>query len=61
MVVSKVVVGALTHCALFHSVCDLLVAQMNRQHFLILELKLYEFELGHNAMEATKKHFLCER
>ena len=34
--------------------CDLKAAQMNVQHGLIWEFMLYKFELGHNAMEATK-------
>ena len=45
MVDSIVVVGALTHCAMLHSVWDLKTAQMNM---------LYKFELGHNPTEATK-------
>ena len=41
---SIVVIGTLTHGALFHSECNLKVAQMNVQHILIQELKFYEFE-----------------
>ena len=48
------VVSILTHCILFHSVLNLNVIQMNVQCSLIWELMLYEFEMGHNAMEATK-------
>ena len=31
---------------------------MNVQHILIQELMLYEFELGYNAVEATR-HICC--
>ena len=34
--------------------CDLKVAQINIQHSLIWELRLYNFELVHNTVEATK-------
>ena len=51
----KVVVGALTRCALLHSVCDFQVTQMNVQRSLIRELTLYKFELSHDAVEATEK------
>ncbi len=54
MVGSIVVVGALTCCALLHSMCDLKVTQMNMQHNLIQELMLYEFELDYITVEATK-------
>ena len=54
MVGSMVVVGALTRCALLHSVSDLKAAQMNMHRYLIREIKLYEFELGHNTTETTK-------
>ena len=51
---SIVVVDTLTRCAVLHSVCDLKVAEMNMQWSLIRELKLLEFEVGHNTWEATK-------
>ena len=54
MVASIVVVGVLTCCTLFHTVCDLKTTQMNMQYNLIWELMLYEIELGHNMTEATK-------
>ena len=54
VVVTIMVVGILTCCALLHSVCDLKAAQIYVQYHLIWELMLYEFEPGHNAMEATK-------
>ena len=54
MVGSIVVVGALTHCALLHSICDLKVALINVQHCLIWELLIYDLKLGHNVMEITK-------
>ena len=34
---------------------------MNVQCGLILGLMFYKFELGHNAMEADKKHLLCKK
>ena len=54
MVVSIVVVGALTLCVLIRLVCDLIARWVNFQHSLIPELIFYEFKLCHNAMEATK-------
>ena len=51
---SIVLVGALTHCVLLHSMCDLKAAQINVQRCLIWELMPYEFELVHNTVEATK-------
>ena len=50
---SIVAVGALTRCASLHSVSDLKAAQMNVERRLIREFRLHEFELGHNATEAT--------
>ena len=44
-----VVVSVQTHCALFHSVCDLKAASR-----LIWKLKLYKFELDLNFVETTK-------
>ena len=46
-----------THCGNWctHSMCDLKAALMNMHHSLIQELMLYEFELGNNTVEATKK------
>ena len=52
---SIVVVGALTHYALFHTVFDLKALQMNMLYSLIQELMLYKFEVSHDAAEATKK------
>ena len=54
MVGSIVVIGVLIHDPLLHSVCNLKAAQMSVQSYLILELICCEFELGHNAPEATK-------
>ena len=49
IVVSNIkVVDALICCILLHSECDLKNAQMK------LETYSFEFELGHNAVEATK-------
>ena len=53
---SIVVVGALTHCALLHSVCDLKAAQMNMQSSLIQELLLYKFKLSYNTVKAIKNN-----
>ena len=55
MVDSIVVVDLLGCCALIHSMCDLKTAQINVQ--LIWGLMLYEFQLSHNVMEATKTCF----
>ena len=55
------VVGALTHCALLHSICDLKATQMNMQFSLIEELMFYEFKLGHNVMEVTKNICCAKR
>ena len=54
-----VVVSSITVVSAFillHSVCNLKTTQMNVQRSLIRELMLYEFDLGHNATEATKKN-----
>ena len=51
---SIVIVGALTCCALLHSLCDLKDMQMNVQYSIIWEIMLYEFKLCHKAAEATK-------
>ena len=51
---SIVGVGVLTQCASVHCVYDLKAAQINMQCCLIHKLRLYEFKLGHNTMEATK-------
>ena len=51
---SIVVVGALTCCALLHSICDLKATQMNVPHSLIQKLMLYKFKLGQNTAETTK-------
>ena len=48
------VVGALTYCALLHSVFDLKATEINMQPSLIWELMLYKFKLSHNTAEATK-------
>ena len=47
------VIGAQTH-ALFHSLYDLKVTQMNIWNSLIRELMLYEFKLKHSASEPSK-------
>ena len=52
---SIVVVSALTSCALLHSMCDFKATQMNVQCDLIQDLMFYEFEQGHNTIEATGK------
>ena len=52
---NKVIVGALTRCALFHPACDLRTTQINVQRSLIWEFMLYDFEQGHNATEANKR------
>ena len=52
------VVGALMHCALFHFLYDLKVAQMSVQSSLIQELMLHEFELDHNTVK-TIKNICC--
>ena len=49
-----VVDGVLLRYALLYSVYDLKSSQMNVQGNLIQEFTPYEFELGHNATEATK-------
>ena len=54
--VPALLVGALTHCALLHSVCDFKAAQMNVQRSLHWELMLYESELSHNAVEVIKNN-----
>ena len=51
---SIVIEGAQTHCSLLNSVYDLKATQMNLQRNLIRKFMLYEFQLGHNATEATK-------
>ena len=51
---SIVLVGALTRCALLHSMCDLKATQMDIQRSLIRKIMLFEFELDQNAAEATK-------
>ena len=48
------VVGALIHCALVHSVCDLKATHMKMRHSLIQELMLYKFKLSHNTRDAIK-------
>ena len=54
-VVSGIVVfGALVHCALCHSLCDLKATQVKVLHSLMGELIMYDFELG---LESTKN--LC--
>ena len=51
---SIVVAGALSRCALVHSVCDLKATQMNMQRSLILKFMICVFELVHDTAEATK-------
>ena len=59
---SIVMVSGLTRSALLHSVVsDLKAAQMNVQHSLIREHLFYEFELSHNAEEATKNICFAKR
>ena len=58
MVGSIVVGDALTRCALLHCVCDLKDAEVNVQSNLIRDLILYEFELSHNTLKATKN--ICD-
>ena len=58
-VVSIVLLGALTRCALLHSVFDLKATQMNVQHSLIQKLILHGFKLGYNAWKQPK--ILVER
>ena len=60
LVGSIMIVAALTHCELLHSVCDLKTTQMNMQHNLIWELMLYKLKLVHNVMEAAK-NICCAR
>ena len=48
------VVGVLTHCPLLYFLCDLKPSQMNVQHNLIQQIMPYDFEMSHNAAEATK-------
>ena len=59
IVSSIVVVGALTRCALLHSMYDLKAAQMDLQYSLIHKLILNKFKLSHKAVEATKN--ICEK
>ena len=54
------VIGVVICWALLHSVYDLKATQMNVQHNLICKLMHYDFELGHNALKATK-NFCCMR
>ena len=54
---SLMIHGVVTRCALFPFVCDLKAVQRR----VIQELMLYEFELGHNATEATKKRFVLKK
>ena len=46
------IVGVLTCCILFHSVCDLKATQINVQHSQ--KFMFYKFGLDHIIMEATK-------
>ena len=48
-----VVVGALTHCALFHLCVIGNLQKMNVQHSLIQELMPHGFKVSHNTTEAT--------
>ena len=61
VVSSNEVVGALTRYALLHFVCDLKATQINVQYRLTLELMIYKFKLGYDAMERNHKHLLSER
>ena len=54
-VVGSIVVASVLICgALRHSVCDLKAAQMNVQWSLNRDIILFEFELDHNVLKATK-------
>ena len=55
VVVSIMVVGVLTCCALLHSMSDWENCTAEVPHSLIQELLLYDFQLNHNATEAPKK------
>ena len=52
--VGSIMVVCVPTCAFLYPIGDLKPAQMNVQYNLIWELRLYKFELGHNATEATK-------
>ena len=60
MVSSIMVVGSLTHCALPHSMCDLIGIQMIVQHCLTQELMLYKFELAITPQK-TSKNICCAK
>ena len=60
VVASIMLVGALTHCALLHSVCDLKAVQTNVHHSLLREL-LYEFELIHYAAAEASRNICCAK
>ena len=47
MILSIVVVGTLTHCALLYNGYDLKTTQMNVKHGLICKLMFYMFEQDH--------------
>ena len=49
---------SLTHCTLFHFMCDLKATQMNLQYRLFLAVM---FELGHNTTAEAIKYFLCKK
>ena len=53
MVGSIMIVGMVTY-ALLHYMCDLRAAQMKVQYSLIQELIFYKYEVGYNAIKATK-------
>ena len=46
--------GALTHCALLHSMFELKAAQMNVQRSLIRERMIHKLQLEFNVTEAPK-------
>ena len=54
VVSNRELIGALTDCALLHSVCDLKAAQMNMQYGLIWKLMIYKYVLGNNTAELSK-------
>ena len=54
LVDSIMVVSLQTHCALLHSMCVLMTAQVNVQHNQISELILNDFKPGHNTVETSK-------
>ena len=56
----KFLSATLSRCALLHCLCELKATQMTVLRSQIRKLMLHEFEIGNNAVEATKK-LLCRR